>query len=185
MRFPVPVIHTERLPVSVVHWRNVPTPEVHRWPFSLPKVSGVHIPAPVLRRGWLPTSEIQLRLISALKVRRWEVSAPEIVVPLPTSEVTTWSISSSKAERRFLSVGKLRIEEACECLDIKRKWFSAREVARVSFLSKTIKGRRIVPVPPGSKPFFLAPTVEIKTVLFITCLESEIYIAAHSSLNFL
>lgn len=55
----------------------------------------------------------------------------------------------------------------------------------MSFLSKTIKGRRIFPVPPGSKPFFLAPTVEIKTVLFITCLESEIYTAAHSSLNFI
>lgn len=47
----------------------------------------------------------------------------------------------------------------------------------------TLKGRRrIIPVPPGSKPFFLAPTVETKTGLFILSREFEIYTPAYSSL---
>ena len=61
----------------------------------------------------------------------------------------------------------------------------------MSLLSMTLKGRRrIIPVPPGSKPFFLAPTVETKTGLFILSREFEIYtqaysspITAHSSVN--
>lgn len=53
----------------------------------------------------------------------------------------------------------------------------------MSLLSMTLKGRRrIIPVPPGSKPFFLAPTVETKTVLFILSREFEIYTPAYSSL---
>lgn len=52
----------------------------------------------------------------------------------------------------------------------------------MSLLSMTLKGRRIIPVPPGSKPFFLAPTVETKTVLFILSREFDIYTPAYSSL---
>lgn len=40
----------------------------------------------------------------------------------------------------------------------------------------TLKGRRrIIPVPPGSKPFFLAPTVETKTALFILSRVSNLH----------
>ena len=171
MSLPLSVVHVRCLPASVVQRSTVSTPIVHRWPFSIPKVPRMDV----------PSSEVQLWWISALEIRRWKISPPEIMsMALPSSIVTMLSVSSSIAERMLLYICKGRPRMP---LEIKGKWISARKVARVSLLSMTLKGRRrIIPVPPGSKPFFLAPTVETKTVLFILSREFEIYTPAYSSL---